>query len=244
MIQLKVATISYLNSIPFVYGLEKSDLDLDLTLDIPSVCAQKLLDNQVDLALVPIAILPQLKEYHIVGDTCIGASGKVETVCLFSDVPLSEIDTILLDYHSRTSVALIKILCKHFWKINPKFVDAKSGYENKIGSKVAGLIIGDRAYKYTEKYKYVFDLSQQWELFAQLPFVFACWVSINKLDSSIEKEFSKALNYGLSNLDKALNELQTKFDTSIDKKRYLTDVISYKLDQDKEKAMKLFLDYL
>jgi chorismate dehydratase len=163
---------------------------------------------------------------------------------LFSDVPLSEIDTILLDYHSRTSVALIKILCKHFWKINPKFVDAKSGYENKIGSKVAGLIIGDRAYKYTEKYKYVFDLSQQWELFAQLPFVFACWVSINKLDSSIEKEFSKALNYGLSNLDKALNELQTKFDTSIDKKRYLTDVISYKLDQDKEKAMKLFLDYL
>lgn len=244
MTKLKVATISYLNSIPFVYGLEKSELDLDLTLDIPSVCAQKLLDNQVDLALVPIAILPQLKDYHIVGDTCIGACGKVETVCLFSDVPLNEIDTIFLDYHSRTSVALIKILCKHFWKINPKFIDAKSGYENKISSKVSGLIIGDRAYKYTEKYKHVFDLSEQWEMFTQLPFVFACWVSINKLDSYIEKEFSNALNYGLSNLDEALDEIQTKFDTSIDKKRYLTDVISYNLDQNKEKAMKLFLSYL
>lgn len=244
MTKLKIATISYLNSIPFVYGLENSNLNMDLTLDIPSVCAQKLLDGKVDLALVPVAVLPKLKQYHLVGDTCIGSFGKVETVCLFSDVPLDQIDTILLDYQSRTSVELVKVLCKHFWKINPTFINAKSGYENDISSNIGGLIIGDRAYQYTEKYKYVFDLSEQWQLFTALPFVFACWVSNKKLDSVIEKEFSEALQFGLSNLDKALEQLKDKFDTSIDKKQYLTEVISYKLDQDKEKAMKLFLQYL
>jgi chorismate dehydratase len=244
MARLKISTISYLNSIPFVYGLENSNIDMDLSLDMPSVCAQKLLDEKVDLALVPIAIIPQLKQYHVVGDTCIGSSGKVDTVCLFSDVPLEQIETIFLDYQSRTSVELVKVLCKHFWKINPKFIHAKAGYENKIGSNISGLIIGDRAYQYANKYEYVFDLSEQWHLFTGLPFVFACWISNKKLDSVIEKEFSKALQYGISNLDKALQELQYKFDTSIDKKHYLTEVISYNLDEDKEKAMKLFLQYL
>lgn len=244
MTKLKIATISYLNSIPFVYGLENSNINMDLTLGMPSVCAQKLLNKEVDLALVPVAVLPKLKQYHLVGDYCIGSSGKVETVCLFSEVPLDQIDTILLDYQSRTSVELVKVLCKRYWKINPTFIDAKAGYEKKIGANVAGLIIGDRAYQYTNNYKYVFDLSEQWQLFTGLPFVFACWVSINKLDPSVEKEFSKAIDYGLSNLDKALNELKENFDTSIDKKQYLTDVISYKLDKDKVKAMKLFLQYL
>jgi chorismate dehydratase len=217
---------------------------MDLTLGMPSVCAQKLLNKEVDLALVPVAVLPKLKQYHLVGDSCIGSLGKVETVCLFIEVPLDQIDAILLDYQSRTSVELVKVLCKRYWKINPTFIDAKPGYEKEICANVAGLIIGDRAYQYTNNYEYVFDLSEQWQLFTGLPFIFACWVSINKLDPSVEKEFSKAIDYGLSNLDKALNELKENFDTSIDKKQYLTDVISYKLDKDKVKAMKLFLQYL
>ena len=195
---LKIATISYLNSIPFVYGLENSKLRKELYLDTPSVCAQMILNDEVDIALVPIAILPLLKEYHIVGNTCIGSLGKVDTVCLFSDVPLKEIDTILLDYQSRSSVALTRVLCEQFWKINPKFINAKPDYEKNIKLNTAGLIIGDRAYGYTKKYKYVYDLSEQWEQFTKLPFVFACWVSRRKLNSNVEKEFSNALNFGLS----------------------------------------------
>ena len=150
----------------------------------------------------------------------------------------------MLDYQSRSSVALTRVLCEQFWKINPKFINAKPDYEKNIKLNTAGLIIGDRAYGYTKKYKYVYDLSEQWEQFTKLPFVFACWVSRRKLNSNVEKEFSNALNFGLSNLEKALESLQNNFDTSIDKNKYLTEIISYNLDEEKEKAMKLFLSFL
>ncbi|NQX96939.1 MAG: hypothetical protein HRT73_03545 [Flavobacteriales bacterium] len=97
--KIKVSAVSYLNTLPFIYGINNSEVmeGIDLSLDIPSDCAKKLLSGEVDLGLVPIAILPQLKEYHIISDYCIGAEGKVDSVALYSDVPLNEIEYIYLD---------------------------------------------------------------------------------------------------------------------------------------------------
>ena len=73
----------------------------------------------VDIALVPIAIIPQLSYSKIISSYGIASNGAVDTVCLFSQRPLNEIETIILDYHSRTSNELVKLLCSHYWKINP-----------------------------------------------------------------------------------------------------------------------------
>ena len=91
--KIKVSAVSYLNTLPFIYGINNSEVvnDIKLSLDIPSDCGMKLLSGEVDLGLVPVAILPQLKEYHIISDYCIGAEGKVDSVALYSDVPLDEI---------------------------------------------------------------------------------------------------------------------------------------------------------
>ncbi|MEO6037657.1 MAG: MqnA/MqnD/SBP family protein, partial [Saprospiraceae bacterium] len=131
MSQLRISAVSYLNTKPFIYGLYRSDLGdiLDLSLDIPALCAQKLLTGEADLALAPVAIIPELPEAYIVSDYCIGAVGKVKTVCLFSNTPLSEIKQIYLDFHSRTSVALVRILCAQYWHIQPEFVPAEPGFE-------------------------------------------------------------------------------------------------------------------
>ena len=40
-----------------------TDKSIDLQLNYPSLCAEKLLNNEVDIALVPVAIIPQLKNY-------------------------------------------------------------------------------------------------------------------------------------------------------------------------------------
>jgi chorismate dehydratase len=66
-----------------------------------------------------VTIIPQLKEHYIISDYCIGCDGEVGSVCLFSEVPLEKIERILLDYQSTTSIGLLKILIKEFWKINP-----------------------------------------------------------------------------------------------------------------------------
>ena len=103
-----------------MYGLNHTNFlsQIDLQLDIPSVCAQKLKNKQVEIGLVPVAILPELDNYHIITDYCIGAVGKVDSVKLFSEKPLEELTHVLLDYQSKTSVTLVQVLNKHFWKKN------------------------------------------------------------------------------------------------------------------------------
>jgi len=231
--------------LPFLYGIKNSELinDIDLQLDIPSVCAQKLINNEVDLGLVPIATLPQLKEYYIVSDYCIGASGKVNSVLLLSDVPLHEIEEIYLDYQSRTSVNLVKVLAKHLWEINPEWKDTQEGYENKIEGTSAGVIIGDRTFNLPKKFNYQYDLSEEWEKLAQLPFAFACWVSNKQLPYGFVDKLNSAMKLGVDNIKSSLhlNNAEIELEKLTN---YLMNDIDYNLDQQKKEAINLFLDYL
>ena len=79
---LKISAVSYLNTKPFLYGLFQSGMEdsIDLSLDIPSECARKLVAGEVDLGLIPVAVIPQLKTPHIISDYCIGTEGAVKTV--------------------------------------------------------------------------------------------------------------------------------------------------------------------
>src|SRR5665213_3010681 len=96
---IRISAVSYLNTKPFLYGLELAHIpDVEISLDNPAECARKLIENEVDLGLVPVAIIPLLKEAHILPGFCIGADGAVESVKLYSHVPLEKIKTILLDY--------------------------------------------------------------------------------------------------------------------------------------------------
>src|SRR5438067_271216 len=92
---------------------------IDLIEEYPSKIADKLMKGTIDIGLVPVSIIPSLQEYHIVTDFCIAANGNVASVCMFSEAPLEKIERVLLDYQSRTSVDLCKVLLKHYWKIFP-----------------------------------------------------------------------------------------------------------------------------
>ncbi len=123
--KIRVGAVSYLNTKPLVYGFENGGMknEVDLVFDYPANIARMLLNDEVDVGLVPVAIIPLLKEHYIISDFCIGASHPVASVCLFSDVPLQEIKEVLVDYQSRTSAALLKILLKEHWKIEPVLID-------------------------------------------------------------------------------------------------------------------------
>ena len=98
-----------------------------------------LLENAIDVGLVPVAIIPEMKEHYIISDYCIGCDGEVASVCLFSEVPLNKIEKVLLDYQSRTSVELLKILIKEYWKINPVFEETSGEYQTEISGTTAAL---------------------------------------------------------------------------------------------------------
>ena len=240
---LKISAVSYLNTIPFIHGLKQSELikTIDLQLDYPSICADKLINGTVDLALVPVAVIPKLKEAYIISDYCIGANGAVDTVCLYSDVPIEEIESIALDYQSRTSVALLKILLKEYWQLNPELKKANVGFEENIKGNHAALVIGDRAFALNTKHAYIYDLSAIWKEMTGFPFVFAAWVANTKLPQDFIISFNKALEKGLSNIDKALALEGDSYPNCENPEDYLNNKISYSLDSEKQKGMELFL---
>ncbi len=244
----KLSVVQYYNSLPFVYGIDNSEFILENSIiekDYPAKCASKLFENKADIGLVPVAVLPKLKNYSILTDYCIGTNGKVQTVLLVSNVSFKEIKKIHLDYQSLTSVNLVKILAKHFWKIKPEWINTEVGYESKIENEDGGIIIGDRAFNYTAEYKFRYDLGEEWKKFTGLPFVFAVWASNKSIDNKFVKELNTAFKYGYKNIDKVVLNYADKIDIpAVNLKKYLTENIDFVLDENKKRSMNLYLKLL
>lgn len=245
---IKVSAISYINTYPFLYGLENAPVknQIELSIDIPSKCAEKLLTHQTDLGLAPVAVLNQHPELQIISDYCIGSHNTVKTVILAANCPLQQIKTIYLDYQSKTSIALVQILCKNLWKINPVFLPAQPGYEKKLTQNAAGVIIGDRVFYMEKNFDYVFDLVEEWYKLTALPFVFAAWIANKPLADSFVTTFNEALNSGIQNIDKAVDKALTQH-PEIPKETiiaYYEKHIDYSFDKPKKEALKLFLEAL
>jgi chorismate dehydratase len=246
MNSLKISAVSYLNTIPFVYGIIKSGLleNFRLDLDVPSVCAEKLKTGEVDVALVPVGAFPDFKNPVIVSEYCIGSVGKVRTVLLLSQKPLEQIDNIYLDYDSRTSVKLARILAEKYWNIEPLWTNLKSGQSDR-GDKLGSLVaIGDKTFKLADKYKYVYDLSEEWSRFTGLPFVFAVWLSKKQLPAIFKDQLNAALAFGLKHKAESLDYFKDKLPAYDDCLSYLENNISFQFDEKKKRGMQLFLKYI
>ena len=245
---IKVSVVSYLNSKPFVYGLQHHDIlqSINLSLDTPADCARKLISGEAHIGLVPVASISKIPNAEIITDYCIAADGDVTSVLLLSNTPLEKIKTILLDYQSMTSVALVKILAKELWKISPEWINAEAGFEKDISSysPLGGwgtVVIGDRALEMQNQFEFVYDLSGEWKKLTQLPFVFACWVSNTKIETSFLEKFSTALQHGLNHIPEIVADLKTKNNLSFDLEKYLLHHIKFKFDDEKRKGMEMFL---
>lgn len=242
--KIKVGAVSYLNTKPLLYGIKQSaELmeQIELVEDYPSKIAAMLVEGTIDVGLVPVAVIPRLKEWHIVTDFCIGADGDVASVCLFSDVPIEKIEKVLLDYQSKTSVNLVKILLRDYWKINPVLEDANEDYITDINGTTAGVVIGDRALAQRKVSPYIYDLAGAWKAMTGLPFVFAAWIANKRLPEQFTSLFNEANGEGLNNIDKviAAND-NAVYELGV----YYGKNISYVLDERKREGMEKFLGLL
>jgi chorismate dehydratase len=240
--KIRVGIVNYLNTKPLLYGLERLPIrdKIELIGDHPARVAEMLLNDEIDIGLVPVAILPKLEHYHIVGSYCIGTEGEIASVALFSEVPMHEITRIWLDYQSRTSVALLKYLVREFWGIDPEIIQAATeDYRDQINGTTAGLVIGDRAFEQRKRSTFIYDLGSEWRSITGLPFVFAAWVSKKELPGDFVELFDAANAEGLSHIDEIVAAID--FDL-YDLKKYYTLHLSYTLDEQKKKGMQRFLE--
>ena len=242
--KIRVGIVNYLNTKPLIYGLQKEPISkmIELVGAYPAKLAQMLINDQIDIGLIPVAVIPQLPSYYINGNYCIGTEGEVASVCLFSEVPMHEIKEVYLDYQSRSSVALLKWLMKESWGIHPQIIQASDeSYRDKIKGTTAGLVIGDRALEQRKLSTFIYDLGSEWRAITGLPFVFAAWVSTRQLPPAFVKIFDEANAMGMDHIDEIIQE--TPFD-SYDLKKYYMLHLSYQLDERKRQGMEKFLELL
>jgi len=241
----RIGAVSYLNTRPLLLGIEQESFlnSIDLVKSYPAKIAQDLIAGQIDIGLVPVAIIPQLTNAHIISKYIIGTNGAVASVALFSEVPITEIKSIYLDYQSRTSVQLLKILLNEHWKVSVNFLVATEGYIDQISGTTAGLIIGDRALENLSKFPYVYDLGLAWKQHTGLPFVFAAWVANQSIPSEFMADFDLANSYGLANLDEVIALVPPNAQV-YDLHKYYTENISYAYDDEKKQGLSRFLNAL
>lgn len=236
--------MSYLNTKPLLYGLQNGPIkdQIDLTLDYPSNLVKALKNNQIDVGLLPVAALADIDDYQIVSDHCIATEGEVASVCIFSEVPLEEIETVFLDYQSRTSVMLCKILFEKHWKKSVQFIDANDdSYIEKIKGNVAGLVIGDRALRIRHRFNFIYDLGSAWKEMTGFPFVFAVWVGKTQIKEEFITLFEEANQMGLSQINLIIDQNNLSY---YPMDLYFRTNISYLLTEDMRVSMKRYLSFL
>jgi chorismate dehydratase len=242
--KIKVGIVNYLNTKPLIYGLQRTAIQdkIELIEEYPSRLAELLKNDEIDIGLIPIAVLPEIPGYKIVGDYCIAAEGEVASVCLFSEVPMDEIKKVYLDYQSRSSVALLKWLMKEYWGLNAELIAAKDDrFRKEIKGTTAGLVIGDRALQQRKISTFIYDLSSEWRKITGLPFVFAAWISKKEFSPEFINEFNNGNALGLQHFD----EIATANPfPDFDLKKYYQFHINYLLDERKRKGMQKFIDIL
>lgn len=238
MNKIRVSAVSYTNTYPFLNGIHKSKVidQIDLSVDNPSACAQKVIDDEADIGIIPTAALLSLPEYYINTDYCIGTEGAVDSVFIFANKPIEEVRTLRLDKQSRTSNGLARVLIKNYWKKEVKLVTDESIEPD------AYVLIGDRTFGKKQSVPYSYDLGKEWFNFTGLPFAFALWVSNKKLPESFIEQFNTALAYGVEHATDVIAGLP-QFE-GFDYTRYLTQHLDFHLTDRKREAVRLYLDYL
>ena len=235
-----IAAVSYLNTVPFIYGITSAeDLRTRLLLSPPSGCARALIDGKVDIALIPVAAIPSIPDIEIVTSWCIGASGSVRTVVVMSNVPIAQVRRIWLDGHSMSSVMLTRVLAREYWQIKPQWMplnDYSVLEQPQPGD--AFLLIGDKVFGWEGRFAYTYDLAEEGRAMTGLPFVFAAWVARRGVPQEAIGVLDRALAYGTAHIDEAI-----RYYGHSDKPYahdYLVKNIDFSFDAPKKRAMSLF----
>ncbi|MEP6945031.1 MAG: menaquinone biosynthesis protein [Acidobacteriota bacterium] len=244
----RISASSYSNTAPlvwsFLYGENqgKAELIMDTA---PARSAELLAQDRVDAALVPVIAYQMIEGVRLIPEVCVGAAKSVRSVCLVTrGGELSEARSVSLDESSRTSAALSKIIFREFFGTEPLWAEASPDIDAMLETSDAALIIGDPALRLSSqkegsKYR-TFDLAELWRRYTGLGFVFAMWMTRRQ---NIAIDLAGARDEGLAHTDGIAANYASDTGLSRDEmKRYLTENISYTVDESMAAGMALYFE--
>jgi chorismate dehydratase len=244
-----VCAVSYLNTVPLVWGmLHSPDPELRQTFDLrfalPSACADQLASGEADIGIVPVIEIPrqQLDYFRSPGIAC---HGPVRSILLISKVPPARIRTLAADSASRTSVMLARVILAEKYGVEPRLISRPADLASMLGDADAALVIGDPALLLDPKTLpfETLDLGGEWTALTNLPMVFAVWGGRKEaIQPRYERVFAASCRYGLDHIDDMVQAEAPPRGVSLDlARRYFTEHIVYELTDRDHAGMELYL---
>jgi chorismate dehydratase len=260
MSRVRLGAVGYLNARPLVYGLEAQPR-FEVRHDVPSECARLLHTGAIHVGLIPSIEYLRGGPYRIVPEIAIASDGPVASVALYTTKPIAQVRSIALDTSSRTSVALVHVLCARYFNIEPAVEHRGPDIGDMLRHCDAALLIGDTALlldpatvlikadspssgamtRAVEK----IDLGEAWKAMTGLPFVYAFWAGApNALTTADVAALQRARNAGVTQPEQIAREY---FPDSTERQaigaRYLRDNIKYYLGGPERAALEAFYKY-
>ncbi len=185
---VRLGRLGFLNALPVYEGLRllgeaEGAFRFALVDAGPSPVALNTLMEAGELEIAPISSIELARRPGALGfvpGMSISSAGPVGSVILFSRVPARELDgrVVALPGNSATSVALLRLLTRLHWCVEPQFVAGAGGdLEAVLERADAALLIGDAAVaaRVTHPELWQADLAEAWNAMTGLPMVFAVW---------------------------------------------------------------------
>lgn len=242
----RLGAVHYLNVRPLVYRLDR-DPNFALRFDAPSRCSDLLTAGEIDLGMIPSIEFARAVDYRIVPGLAIGSHGPVASVAMFTKVPVDRIRTIAADTSSRTSVALLRVLCARRFHIAPEFHPMAPDPEAMLARADAALIIGDPALFLDHESMGVakVDLGAEWSDMTGLPFVWAFWAGHrDAIDRETIARLQRARDLGVAHTDE-IGEAYCAGDPPRMRiaRDYLRDNMRYGLGDAERRALETYYGY-
>jgi chorismate dehydratase len=244
---LRVGAVGYLNARPLTWALDRAPERWRIRYDVPAVCSALLQSGEVDLGLVPSIDYLHAPDFRLVPGVGIGSRGPVASVAIFTRVEMDQVRRIALDTSSRTSVALVKVLCHHRFHISPEFTPHGPDLAAMIQGADAALVIGDPALEADPAALGLrkIDLGAEWTAMTGLPFVYAAWTGRPGAISQPEIALlQQAQQEGVASVDAIAAEYgRGDAATTARAAAYLRDNVQYGLGPQEIKGLQMFLDF-
>jgi chorismate dehydratase len=251
MKRVRLGAVGYLNARPLVYGLERSTR-FELRFDVPSRCADLLHQRQIDVGLIPT--IEYQSRYRIVPGLAIASRGPVASVALYTTRPVTDVRAIAMDTSSRTSVALVRVLCARMFRIDPALEPREPDLASMLAECDAALLIGDNALFQDagqlaahgrELTVQKMDLGEAWTTLTGLPFVWAFWAGWpDLLTDGDQQALLQARDAGVAASELIARQyLVDRPERQGAGARYLRDNIKYYLGPDERAGLELFYRY-
>ena len=244
MKKLRISIVEFLNTAPLVWGFTDGPLagKYDLSFTVPSQCAEALRAGEADVAIIPSIEYQRMDGVIALPGMAIASKDVVRSLLVVAKRPIEKAKRIALDTSSRSTIALVKLLCASYWKISPEFTEAAPDASEMLKHADAALVIGDPALRISLKMDvlagklpsldeeccqgdpndmpvpgfetlFVYDVVHQWRQMTGKPAVLAMWVGRqDAITPEVVSDFLASKQYGLEHIREIAQAASIKLD--------------------------------